>query len=137
MRSWWAGAEGAEPDGDLQWTLYTRAASNSWSGSLAAGIDHAVDLLVPQQASGALQPETPLRLRIEGATTLGAYTALERLLRGIPAVRRANIAAADAGGISFDVTVRGGGAGLQQGLTGAPLVLRDSKADQLVYRYQP
>jgi hypothetical protein len=95
-----------------------------------------VDLLVPQQGSTAVQPETQLRLRIEGATTLADYTALERLLRGIPAVRRANIAAADAGGISFDVTVRGGAAGLQQGLTGAPLVLRDSGADQLVYRYQ-
>jgi len=129
-------AESAQPDSELQWTLYARAASNSWSGSLAAGIDHAVDLLVPQQGSTAAQTETQLRLRIEGATTLADYTVLERLLRGIPDVRRANIAAADAGGISFDVTVRGGAAGLQQGLTGAPLVLRDSGADQLVYRYQ-
>jgi hypothetical protein len=124
-------------DSELQWTLYTRAASNSWSGPLAAGIDHTVDLLVPQQASTALQAETAVRVRIEAVTTLADYTALERLLRGIPAVRRVNIAAADAGGISFEVTVRGGAAGLQAGLGGAPLELRESKADHLVYRYKP
>jgi hypothetical protein len=124
-------------DAELQWTLYTRAASNSWSGPLAAGIDHTVDLLVPQQANTALQAETAVRVRIEGATTLADYTSLERLLRGMPAVRRVNIAAADAGGISFEVTVRGGAAGLQAGLGGAPLELRESKADHLVYRYKP
>jgi uncharacterized protein len=129
--------DGAQGDSELQWTLYARSASNSWSGSLAAGIDHAVDLLVPQQASAAAQTETQVRVRIEGATTLGDYTALERLLRGVPAVRRTNIAAADAVGISFEVTVRGGSAALQQGLTGTHLELRDAKDDRVVYRYQP
>jgi len=124
-------------DTELQWTLYTRAASNSWSGPLAAGIDHSVDLLVPQQAGTAMQTETAVRVRIEGVTTLADYTALERLLRGVAAVRRANIAAADAGGISFEVMVRGGVAALQQGLTGARLELRDTKADRIVYHYQP
>lgn len=128
--------EVAQPDAELQWTLYTRSASNTWSGSLAAGIDHSVDLLVPQQASAAVQTETAVRVRIEGVTTLADYTALERLLRGVPAVRRANIAAADAGDISFEVVVRGGVAGLQQGLTGARLELRDTRADRIVYRYQ-
>src|SRR6184192_2659824 len=28
------------PDTDLQWTLYTRSASEGWNGPLAAGIDH-------------------------------------------------------------------------------------------------
>jgi Uncharacterized protein conserved in bacteria (DUF2066) len=129
--------DGAQPDSELQWTLYTRAASSSWSGPLAAGIDHSVDLLVPQQASAAVQTETPVRVRIEGVTTLADYTALERLLGGVAAVRRANIAAADAGGISFEVMVRGGVAALQQGLTGARLELRDTKADRIVYHYQP
>jgi hypothetical protein len=124
-------------DAELQWTLYTRAASNSWSGPLAAGIDHTVDLLVPQQASTALQTETAVRVRIEGVTTLADYTALERLLGGVAAVRRANIAAADAGGISFEVMVRGGVAALQQGLTGARLELRDTTADRIVYHYRP
>jgi len=33
--------------GQLQWTLYTRAQNESWTGPLSAGIDRAVDLLAP------------------------------------------------------------------------------------------
>jgi hypothetical protein len=127
----------AQTDADLQWTLYTRSTSNSWSGSLAAGIDHTVDFLVPQQASAVAQTETQVRVRIEGVTTLADYTAVERLLRGNVAVRRANIAAADTGGVSFDVLVRGGAAGLEQGLSGTRLVRAASPGDGIVYRYQP
>ena len=115
-------ADAAQTDGDLQWTLYTRSTSNSWSGSLAAGIDHTVDLLVPQQASAVAQTETQTRIRIEGVTTLAGYTAVERLLGGVAGVRRVNIAAADAGGVSFDVLVRAGAAALAQGLTGTQLI---------------
>jgi uncharacterized protein len=128
--------DAAQPDGDLQWTLYTRAANSSWSGSLAAGIDHTVDLLVPQQASAAAQTEAQTRIRIAGVTTLTGYTAVERLLQGVAGVRRVNIAAADAGGVSFDVVVRGGAAGLEQGLTGTQLIHGDSR-DGTLYRYQP
>jgi hypothetical protein len=127
----------AQADGELQWTLVTRSSSSSWSGSLAAGIDHSVDLLVPQQGGAVAQTETQVRVRIEGATTLADYTGLERLLRGVAGVRRANIVAADSAGISFDVTVRGGAAGLEPGLADPRLTLRDSQGDRIVYRYQP
>lgn len=127
----------AQPDTDLQWTLYTRSTSNSWSGSLAAGIDHTVDLLVPQQASAVAQADTQVRVRIEGVATLADYTSVERLLQGVAGVRRANIAAADAGGVSFDVLVRGGAVALEQGLTGTRLVRADSPGAGIVYRYQP
>jgi hypothetical protein len=129
--------DAAQTDGDLQWTLYTRSTSNSWSGSLAAGIDHTVDLLVPQQASAVAQTETQTRIRIEGVTTLAGYTSVERLLRGVAGVRRVNIAAADAGGVSFDVLVRGGDAALEQGLTGTQLIRGESRGDGTRYRYQP
>jgi len=55
-RSWWAG-DGAAPDSELQWTLYTRSSSESWNGPLAAGIDHTVDLLAPQQGASLAQAE--------------------------------------------------------------------------------
>src|SRR6184192_3936064 len=45
------------PDTDLQWTLYTRSASEGWNGPLAAGIDHTVDLLSPQQGGSLAQAE--------------------------------------------------------------------------------
>ena len=131
------GGSGAA-DSDLQWSLYTRGSSSSWSGPLAAGIDHTVDILVPQQGGGATQAEAEVRVRIDGVTTLGDYATTQRLLQSVPGVHRANIAAADAAGISFDVTVRGGAAALEQGLAGVGRLVRAGpQGNQLVYRYQP
>jgi len=53
-------------------------------------------------------------------------------------VRRTNIAAADAGSVTFDVTARGGAAGLSQALAGSTHLVRSGGAgDSIVYRYQP
>src|SRR5437762_9034016 len=84
------------PDTDLQWTLYTRSASEGWNGPLAAGIDHTVDLLSPQQGGSLAQAEATTRVRIEGVAGLADYAAVQRLLESVPGVRRANIAAAEA-----------------------------------------
>lgn len=129
----------AGPETPLQWTLYTHALSSSWTGPLASGVDHTVDTLVPQPASSLADAEAPARIRIEGVNSLAAYAAVGRLLEATPGVRRANIAAADAGSVTFDVTVRGGAAGLGQALTGSPRLVRTGAAagDALVYRYQP
>src|SRR5205807_439227 len=107
------------PDIDLQWTLYTRSASEGWNGPLAAGIDHTVDLLSPQQGGSLAQAEATTRVRIEGVAELADYAAVQRLLESVPGVRRANIAAADANSAAFDVTVRGGAAGLEEALAGS------------------
>ncbi len=125
-------------DGELQWTLYTRSASESWNGSLAAGIDHTVDLLAPQQGGSLAQAEVETRVRIEGVKGLADYAAIERLLQSVAGVRRANIAAAEANSVAFDVTVRGGATGLDQGLAGSTRLVRTSAAGAAaVYRYQP
>jgi hypothetical protein len=130
--------DGAAPDSDLQWTLYTRSANESWNGSLAAGIDHTVDLLVPQQGGSLAQAEVETRVRIEGVRGLVDYAAIERMLQSVPGVRRANIAVADANGVAFDVTVRGGAAGLDQGLAGSTRLVRTGTSGAApVYRYQP
>jgi hypothetical protein len=77
-------------------------------------------------------------VRIEGVRGLVDYAAIERLLQSVPGVRRANIAVADANGVAFDVTVRGGAAGLDQGLAGSTRLVRASTAGAApVYRYQP
>jgi hypothetical protein len=60
------------------------------------------------------------------------------VLQTVPGMRRANIAVADANGVAFDVTVRGGVAGLDQGLAGSTRLVRTSTAGAAaVYRYQP
>ena len=128
----------AGPDSPLQWTLYTRALSTSWSGPLAAGIDHTVDVLVPQPATSLADADAAARIQVEGVNSLLGYASVERLLQSTPGVRRTNIAAADAGSVTFDVTARGGAAGLSQALAGSTHQVRSGGAgDSIVYRYQP
>jgi len=128
----------AGPDTPLQWTLYTRALNRSWSGPLAAAIDHTVDLLVPQPGTSLADADATARVQIEGVNSLAAYAAVERLLQSTPGVRRANIAAADAGSVTFEITVRGGAAGLGQALAGSTrLVPAAGTGGAVVYRYQP
>jgi hypothetical protein len=128
----------AGPDTPLQWTLHTRALNRSWSGPLAAAIDHTVDVLVPQPATSLADADATARVQIEGVNSLIAYAAVERLLQSTPGVRRANIAAADAGSVTFEVTARGGAAGLGQALAGQTrLVPTSGPGGFVVYRYQP
>jgi len=128
----------AGPDTPLQWTLYTRALSRSWSGPLAGAIDHTVDVLVPQPGTSLADADATARVQIEGVNSLDAYAAVERLLQNTPGVRRANIAAADAGSVTFEVTARGGAAGLGQALAGSTrLVPASGTGGIVVYRYQP
>jgi len=129
---------GAESDSTLQWTLYTPVLSASWTGPLAAGIDHTVDLLVPQQPGSLADADAEALVQVEGVGSLAAYAAVGQLLQSVPGVRRANIVAAEAGSASFALTVRGGAAGLEQGLAGSTHLLRSpASGARLVYRYQP
>jgi hypothetical protein len=130
--------DAAAPDSPLQWTLYARAVSGSWNGPLAAGIDHTVDLLVPQQGSSLAQAESEASIQIDGVAGLTDYANLERLLQSVPGVRRANIAAAESSSVTFLVTVRGGAAGLEQALAGSTRLVRTGiTGTRAVYRYQP
>lgn len=123
--------------GQLQWTLYTRAHSESWTGPLSAGIDHAVDLIAPPPGAAG-QPEGVSRVRIEGVAGLADYAAVERLLQSIPGVRRADIAEVDAGSVTFEVDMRGGSAALEHELSGSTRMVRSGSGSvPLVYRYQP
>ena len=126
------------PTTPLQWSLYTRSVSSTWTGPLAAGIDHTVDLLVPQQGTSLAEADAQVRVQIDGVNSLAAYAAVERLLQSVPGVRRANIAAAEGGSVTFDVTARGGAAGIEQELAGSPRLVRTAgSAERVVFRYQP
>ncbi len=128
----------AAPEADLQWTLSTRSVNESWSGPLAAGVDHTVDVLVPLQGTSLAQAESATRVRIEGIGGLTAYVAVARLLQSVPGVRRANLIAAYPDSVAFEIVVRGGAAGLEQSLAGSNRLVRVSAAGTAaVYRYQP
>jgi hypothetical protein len=127
----------AGAEAPLQWTLYTHAQNSNWNGTLAAAIDHTVDLLVPRQATSLAETEGEAQVQIDGVNSLGAYANVERLLQSVPGVRRANVAGAAPGSVSFAVTVRGGAAGLEQALSGTAHLQRVNGGSGLIYRYQP
>jgi hypothetical protein len=131
--------DSATPPGQLLWTLYTRAASASWSGPLSDGIDHTVDLLAPPPGASAGMGEVATRVRVEGVTGLTDYANLERLLQSVPGVRHAGVTEITAAGVvTFEVTVRGGAAGLERGLAGNTRLTRvAAPGPQLIYHYQP
>src|SRR5262245_37366547 len=108
--------DASTPNAQVQWTLNTRFSSESWSGSLAAGIDGAVDVMAPAQAGSLAQIETGARVEVEGVTTLTDYVNVERTLQSVPGVRRANISAAKGNVVVFDLLVRGGGDALSRTL---------------------
>jgi uncharacterized protein len=128
----------AAPDAPLQWSLYTSAQTANWGGPLAAGIEHAVDLLVPAPASSLSQAEGTAQIEVEGVNSLAAYASLQRLLESLPGVRHANISAADGTLVTFEVSVRGGAAGLEQQLEGSAHLMRaGAEGGRARYRYQP
>ena len=130
-------ADSAVPPGQLQWTLYTRAESPTWSGSLSEGIDHTVDLLAPPPGLAAAA-EAATRVRVEGVSGLADCAGAERVLQSIPGVRRAELAEVDASSATFAVEVAGGSAALERELTGSTRLTRiAASGGPLVYRYQP
>ncbi|MGC1730792.1 MAG: DUF2066 domain-containing protein, partial [Steroidobacteraceae bacterium] len=113
--------DSATAPGQLQWTLYTRAASDSWSGPLTDGVDHTVDLLAPPPgASAGTEEVAATSVQIEGVNGLTDYANLERLLQSVPGVRQAGVTEVTAAGVvTFEVSVRGGAAGLERALAGS------------------
>ncbi len=119
----------------LQWTLYAHDTSESWQGPLEEGIDHVVDELVPQPAGTAGLAESSVRVRIEGVNSLGDYAAVTRLLQATPGVRQVAVTQVTRATATFQASVRGGAAGLEQ-LLASQARLAHSGAGA-VYRYQP
>jgi hypothetical protein len=122
----------------LQWTLNTNFSSESFTGSLAAGVNGAVDTMAPVQGGSLSQTESAARVEIEGVTTLTDYANVERMLEGVPGVRHANVSTASGNAVVFDVLVRGGGDAISHTLTGSShLVRSDASGARLAYQYRP
>lgn len=126
------------PNTQLQWTLYTGFSSESWSGSLAAGINGAVDNMAPAQGGSLAQLESTAKVEISGVASLTDYVNVERLLETVPGVRRANVSSASSNLVVFEVLVRGGADAISRALAGATHLSReDASGARLAYQYRP
>jgi hypothetical protein len=126
------------PAGQYQWTLYTNFSSQSWSGSLASGIDGTVDILAPAQGASLAQTEAKVLVQIDGVANLTDYATVERMLEAAPGVRAANIVRAAGNAVTFDITARGGSDALDHALSGSSHLARSGNANgSLVYDYHP
>jgi len=125
-------------DAPLQWTLYTNFSSQSWSGSLQAGIDGTVNDLAPPPGASLAEAEATTLVRIEGVSNLNDYAAIERLLQSMPGARRANLVEVSGSSASFSVTVRGGTEAIDHALTGSGRFVRSGASNSgLVFQYRP
>ncbi len=124
--------------GQLRWTLYTSFTSQSWTGPLAAGIDGTVDLLAPAPQATLSQADADARVQVDGVSGLTEYATVQRILEGVPGVRKANISEADGSQVTFDVTMRGGADALDRALSSSNRLARAGTSNaRLVYRYRP
>jgi Uncharacterized protein conserved in bacteria (DUF2066) len=125
-------------NGQWQWTLHTSFSSESWSGSLNAGINGAVDNMAPAQGGSLAQIEAAARVEIGGVATLTDYANVQRLLESAPGVRRVNVSAATGSVVMFDVVARGGGDAISHALAGSARLSRsDASSARLAYQYRP
>ena len=125
-------------NGQWQWTLHSDFASESFTGTLDAGINGAVDALARVQDANFALAELEALVQVNGVATLADYATVGRLLDGVPGVRRVNVAEASGAAVTFSVFVRGGAEAVDRALSASSRLTRSGSADgRLVYSYRP
>jgi hypothetical protein len=130
--------------GVWQWMLYTDFTTQSWTGSLTAGIDDTADLLAPPPGPASANAPARTEVEIDGVSSLADYANIEQMLGAVPGVSAANIRQVSGDSVVFDVTVRGGAAAIDRQLASSPSFARVAPAAQgrgssgaaLVFRYR-
>ena len=131
-------ADAGTAAGQWQWTLHTAYSSQSWTGPLSAGVNGAVDALVPVQGGSLAQTEAEARVEVNGISGLTDYANVERMLGGLPGVRGANVSEANGTTVVFDVLIRGGADAVNRALSGSShLVRTDASSARLTFQYRP
>jgi hypothetical protein len=124
--------------GIWQWTLQTQFGSESWTGSLDAGVNGAVDALTRAQEVSAGIAELEAVVQVNGVSTLNDYAAVGRLLEGIPGQKRVSLAETNGTTATFSVLVRGGADTVDRVLGNSARLSRAGTANgQLLYTYRP
>jgi hypothetical protein len=124
--------------GQWQWTLHTDFGSETFTGTLDAGVNNAVDALARVQDVNFALAELEALVQVNGVSTLADYATVGRLLDGVPGVRRVNVAEASGAEVTFSVFVRGGVEAVDRALSASSRLTRSGSADgRLVYSYRP
>lgn len=126
-----------EADGsEWQWTLFDGATATVFQGGATAGIEGAADTLALNSLATVAQPVAETEVRIGGVLTLKDYAEVRRMLTALPAVKSAELVAAEGDGALYRVEVAGGAAGLAEALASQPRLRREPGRDSpLRYRY--
>jgi hypothetical protein len=126
------------PEGQWRWTLQTSVSSENWSGPFEAGINGAADALARVQGSTLSLVESDADVRINGVAALPDYANVERMLSGLPGVRRSGLEEADGTTATFRVRIRGGAEAVARALeNSARLTRTESAGSELEYQYHP
>jgi hypothetical protein len=123
-----AGSSPPAAAGEWQWTLYTDFTSQTWSGSLTAGIEDTVGLLAPPAGPASANAPARTELEIQGVSSLADYANIETMLGAVPGVSAANVREVSGGSVVFDLTVRGGAAAIDRALAGSAYFTRVRRA---------
>ncbi|HEY1492080.1 MAG TPA: hypothetical protein VGF35_05600 [Steroidobacteraceae bacterium] len=103
-------------------------------GGALQDVPRQLDPPAPQPAA-VEEPESTVQVRIESVNSLSDYAAVTRLLQATPGVRRVSVTLVERSSATFEVSVRGGAAGLEQALAAQSRLAHEGAAP--VYRYQP
>jgi hypothetical protein len=128
---------GEADGGDWQWTLFDGATATVFHGDVTAGIEGAADTLALGSQAAVAQPLSSTEFRIRGVRSLKDYADVQQILESQPAVRSAELFAADDEGAWFRVEVAGGPTGLAEALASQPRLRREGGDDSPRYRYAP
>jgi hypothetical protein len=129
--------DAADPAG-WRWTYHAAGITESYSGSVTAGIDGAADRLAAATEAVMQQPEQDALVQVSGVASLRDYAQVSRLLAATAGVRAVSLLEAVNGVAVYRVLARGGGDGLAVALS-AHSRLRPAMDDsgRLAYQFQP
>ena len=119
MRCWSAAATARPPRRRCSGPCTRRGSSESWSGPLAAGVDHTVDHLVPPAGRHASQlAESDVRVHDRGRAHADRLRHRRAAAAGDARRTARQLRRRGPGTVLYLMTVRGGATGLEQALAG-------------------
>lgn len=123
---------------DWQWSLITGFSSQSWSGTFEAGVNGAADAFARVEDSAVPQTESDALVEVSGIGSLGDYALVERMLSGIPGVRRSGLEEAQGTTATFRVLIRGGSEAIERALANSARLAHTGAANaRLQYQLHP
>ena len=125
-------------DGSWRWTLYTANASESYDGSLDAGIHGAADALARSAQTVLAQPEADAFIRVVGIDGLHEHALVQRAFSSLTGVHAVMLVEVAGNAAVYRMRVRGGSDALAALLAGSQH-LRESGSGSgvAIYQYQP